>query len=153
MPKLIFETATFQDVVNKAANVAPTKAGEAFDKAAGIHLRSVGDECQVRATNLKIYYLEVVETLAIEGPVEWRLSSAILSGIMSRLKIGTGKTVSLTQKDNMVILESDRTRAQLRMMDAAYYPPWEPFNPDQLELVPDLGARIAQVEWAADSSG
>ena len=153
MPRLVFETATLQDVVGKAANVAPTKAGEAFDKAAGIYLSTAGDEVQIRATDLKIYYLEVVDTVEMEGPVEWRLSSLILSGITSKLKIGTGKTVSLTQKDNIVILESDRTRAQLRMMNASYFPPWDPFDPDKLELVPDFGARVKQVEWAADTSG
>lgn len=153
MTSIIFETATFQDVVAKAARVAPSKAGEAFDKAAGIHISTQRDEVHVRATNLKIYYLEVIDTLSVEGPIEWRLSSTILSGIMSKLKIGTGKSVTLTEKGKNVVLEADRTRAQLRMMNADYFPPWQPFDPNQLELVPNLGARIGQVEWAADTSG
>jgi DNA polymerase III sliding clamp (beta) subunit (PCNA family) len=34
-------------------------------------------------------------------------------------------------------------------MDASYFPTWKAFDPDKLDIVPDFGARISQVEWAA----
>jgi DNA polymerase III sliding clamp (beta) subunit (PCNA family) len=156
--RLIFEVATFADAVAKAARVAPTKAGEAFDKAAGLHISVVDGEVQLRSTDLKIFYLEVVDAVEIDGkredgPFEWRLSSQILSGIVGKLRIGSGKQVRLEQVDNQVKLTAGRVSARLRMMNAEYYPTWDPFDPDLLDMVPDLGARIQQVEWAADSSG
>jgi len=151
---LTFEVATLADVVGKAARIAPTKAGEAFDKGAGIHLSAVEDQVQIRATDLKIYYLEVVDAVKVEGSPVWRLSSQILNGIMSQLQIGTGKLVTISDtEDNDVSLVAGKTRAMIRKMDAAFFPAWQPFDLNELEMVPDLGARIEQVQWAADKSG
>ena len=160
--KLTFEVAALADSMNKAARIAPTKAGSAFDKAAGIVISTntqllPGNDkevahVEIRATNLDVFYLEIVEAQEIEGDGEWRLSSIILSSILSKLKIGTGKTVTLEDDGNEVVLKAGRVRARLRKMDPRYFPSWEPFNPDLLEMVPDLGARIQQADWAADKS-
>lgn len=148
--KVTFENATFADSVQKAARVAPTK-GEAFDKASGIILEVDADEGTVtlRSTNLYIFYLEVVDVVEIEGEGIWRLNANNLSAVASKLPIGSGKLVTLEQKGGEVHLKSGRTVAKFRMMDAEYFPDWKAFDPEQLEIVPDLGARIQQVEWAA----
>lgn len=153
--KVVFETATIADAVDKAARVAPTK-GSAFDKASGILMNLAPEEScvYIRATNLEIYYLEAVDTVSIEGEGEWRFPSQILSGILSKLPIGSGKEVVLEQETfGEVKLKSGRTTAKLRTIDSSYFPTWEPFDPEALDMVPDLGARIQQVEWAALTGG
>lgn len=148
--KVTFENATFADSIQKAARVAPTK-GEAFDKASGIMLELDPEDNTVtlRSTNLYVFYLEVVDAVSVEGDAKWRLNSMLISQVAAKLPIGSGKVVTLEQVGGEVHLKSGRTVAKFRMMDATYFPEWEPFDPDALEMVPDLGARIQQVEWAA----
>lgn len=148
--KVTFENATIADSVNKAARVAPTR-GEAFDKASGILMSLDPEEGQVtlRSTNLQVFYLEVVDATEVEGDAQWRFNASIISAVVSKLPIGTGKTVTFEQKGGEVHMKSGRTTAKFRVMDATYFPKWGAFDPDKLEVVPDLGARIKQVEWAA----
>ncbi len=148
--KVTFENATIADSVGKAARVAPSR-GEAFDKANGIVMSLDPDESTVtlRATNLNIFYLEVVDAVEVSGDKEWRFNAAILSSVLSKLPIGTGKTVTFEQKDGVVNMKSGRTTAKFRIQDTAYYPEWGAFDPDKLDMVPDFGARLKQVEWAA----
>lgn len=152
--KVEFETATIADSIKKAARVAPTK-GEAFDKASGVMMELDVEEQTVtlRSTNLEIFYLEVVQALEITGLAEdqkaWRFNAAVISEVFAKLPIGSGKTVSLEQVHNEVHMKAGRTTAKFRIMDHSYYPEWEPFDPEKLELVSDFGARIRQVEWAA----
>lgn len=150
--KLVFENATVADVVRKAAKVAPTK-GSAFDKANGILITVRDDEVLIRATNMSIFYLEKVETIHIEGEGEWRIPSFILDGVCSKLPIGTGKEVVFEEKNSYIHINSGRISAKVRSSDPAYYPTWEPFDPNELELVAELGARLKQVEWAAATTG
>lgn len=148
--KVVFENATIADSVGKAARVAPTR-GMAFDKASGI-LMSLDPEDKtvtLKATNLNIFYLEVVDAVEVEGEGVWRFPSMIFSAVLAKLPIGSGKTVTLEQKGNEVMLKSGKTTAKFRTMEVGHYPDWEPFDPDKLEMVPDFGARIQQVEWAA----
>lgn len=148
--RAVFENATIADSVNKASRVAPTK-GEAFDKASGILITLNPDDNTVtlQTTNLRVFYLEVVDAIEVDEAAVWRLNAQMLSQVLSKLPIGTGKNVTLSQVDNEVHVKSGRTSARFRLMDASYYPQWFPFDPDKLEMVPDLGARIKQVEWAA----
>ena len=153
--KVTFENATIADSVGKAARVAPTK-GEAFDKASGILLTLDPDDSTVtlRTTNLHVFYLEVVDTVeldmgsALDGT--WRLNAQMLAQVMGKLPIGSGKTVTFEDKDGEVLVKSGRTTARFRKMDHTYFPQWEPFDPNKLDMVPDFGARLKQVEWAAD---
>lgn len=152
--KVSFENATVADVIAKAARVAPTK-GEAFDKASGILVELDEEEgtCTIRSTNLDLWYLEVVDTVTVEGTGMWLFHAGTLAGVMAKLPIGSGKTVTLEQtSQGEVSLKSGRTTAKFRVRAATYYPTWEPFDPEALEVVPDLGARIKQVEWAAETS-
>lgn len=148
--KVTFENATIADSVGKAARVAPTR-GEAFDKANGILMTLDPEEGTVilRATNLDIFYLEVVDATSVEGTAEWRFNAQLLASVVSKLPIGSGKTVTFWQEGGEIHMKSGRTTAKFRWMDSTYYPTWEPFDPDKLDMVADLGARIKQVEWAA----
>lgn len=155
MGTIVFENATIQDSIAKAARVAPTK-GEAFDKASGIVLEFDAEEgtATLRATNLDLFYLEVVDCVSSEGSGAWRFHAPTLAGVMSKLPIGSGRTVSFTQEGGQIVMKSKSTTAKFRVQNTEYYPPWDAFDPEKLEIVPDLGARIAQVEWAAlDDTG
>jgi DNA polymerase III sliding clamp (beta) subunit (PCNA family) len=149
--RVIFENATIADSIAKASRVAPTK-GEAFDKASGILMTLDPEEKTVtlRSTNLMVFYLEVVDAIEVEGEGEWRLNASLLRELTAKLPIGSGKNVVFEDKDGgEVIIRSGNTRARFRKMDASYFPTWKAFDPDKLDIVPDFGARIKQVEWAA----
>lgn len=152
--KVTFENATIADSIGKAAKVAPTR-GMAFDKAAGIcmTLDPEANTVTLRSTNLNVFYLELVDAVEVEGEGTWRFPSMVISALMAKLPIGSGKNVTLEQVGAEVVLKSGRTKAKLRIMDATYYELWDPFDPEELEVVPDLGARIQQVEWAAMEDG
>lgn len=157
MTKVVFETATIADSLRKAERVAPSK-GQAFDKAAGIVLEiHPGTDYPViiRATNLDVYYMEWVDCISAEGPTTvWRVPSKLVAGAVGSLPIGTGKTVTFEEKIESngvakhLAITSGRTKAKLNLIDPEYYPVWEPFDPDLLTQVPDLGGKIGLVEWA-----
>lgn len=148
--RVVFENATIADSISKAARVAPTK-GEAFDKASGILMTLDPEENTVtlRSTNLQVFYLEVVDAIEVDSEATWRFHASTIAAVVAKLPIGSGKNVSFEQKGGEIHMKSGRTTAKFRAMDASYFPKWEPFDPDKLEMVPDLGARIQQVEWAA----
>lgn len=153
--KVVFENATIADSISKAARVAPTK-GSAFDKAAGIlmTLDPAAGTVSLRATDLEIFYMEIVDAVEVEGEGCWRFPSQIISGVLSKLPIGSGRQVTLEEiESGTVSIKSGRTSAKLRTTDSSYFPNWEPFDPDELQVVSDLGTRIQQVEWAALSGG
>lgn len=149
--RVVFENATIADAVQKASRVAPTK-GSAFDKAAGIvmTLNEADTTVTIKATNLEVYYTEIVSAVSVEGEGSWRFPSSILSGVLGKLPIGTNKNVSLTGDTREALMKSGRTTAKLRCIGMSDYPIWSAFDPNQLDMVADLGARIGQVEWAAD---
>lgn len=148
--RAVFENGTIADSISKAARVAPTK-GEAFDKASGIlvELDPTDNTVVLRSTNLDVFYFEVVQALEVEGEATWRFHAGTLAQVMAKLPIGSGKTVEFVQVNNEVKMKSGRTTAKFRLIDSSYYPTWEPFDPEKLEMVTDLGARIKQVEWAS----
>lgn len=161
MTKVVFETATLADVVRKAERIAPNR-GQAFDKAAGIvmMLSGPGLPVVVKATNLEIFSMEWVDYVEVEGEATvWRIPSMLFAQVMASLPIGTGKTVTLEEVRNAqgglshVLLTSGRTKAKFYLMDAAYYPTWEVFDPDDLFPIADLGGRLGLVDWAAAKTG
>lgn len=150
--KVTFENATIADSIAKAARVAPTK-GTAFDKASGIIMELNPDDNTVtlKATNLDVYYLEIVDTLEVTDAGTWRLPSQITSQIMSKLPIGSGRNVTIEQSGKEIHLKSGRTVVKLRDQSYTDYPKWDAYDPADLDLVVDLGARIKQVDWAAST--
>jgi DNA polymerase III sliding clamp (beta) subunit (PCNA family) len=151
-----FETATLADAIKKAARVAPSKSGHAFDKAAGIVLDIFpGQEvqCVVRATNTDVFSAEVIAVVEATGPeVRWRMSSMLLASVIGTLPITNGKVVKLTQDKSQIKMESGRTKATMIQMDPTYYPEWDSFDPDGMTTVNGLGGRLEQVEWAASTA-
>lgn len=161
MTKVTFETATFADAIKKADRIAPSK-GKSFDKAAGVLIEidpANEPPVIVRATNLDIYSMEWVDTLAVEGEaMTWRLPSSLLAQTVSSLPIGSGATVTfenITDNRGHHIIQmttSGRTKAKFNTMRTEDYPSWSAFDPDNLYRADDIGGRIAQVEWAAAKS-
>jgi DNA polymerase III sliding clamp (beta) subunit (PCNA family) len=155
--RVTFENATIRDVIGKAARIAPTK-GSAFDKAAGILMVIDGDlnQITVKATDLDVFYMEIADFTEIEGSnTVWRIPSSIIDGICSKLPISSGKTVSFDDEGGGAQLKitSGRMRANVRIIDPSYYPEWDAFDPKDLDLVADFGARIQMVQWAAARAG
>lgn len=157
--KVTFEVATIADAIKKANRVAPSK-GQAFDKAAGIVLTITPDQTPpvvVRATNLDIFHMEWVDALEVEGlgEREWRLPSNLLAQVVSKIPIGSGKTVTFKEvqpegsNHSHLLIQSGNIKAKFNLMDVTHYPTWDVFDPDELTTATDFGGRIAQVEWAA----
>ena len=153
MTSVTFENATLAELIKRIERVTPKK-GEAFDKASGIVFEiSPGDDWPVvaKATNLEIYYTEWVNTLEVSGdPVRWRLPSIQLAAVVTKLPIGSGKTVTLTAEGGKMSISSGRFKAKIGMISPEYYPNWKPFDPSVTSPVADLGARIQQVSWATE---
>lgn len=155
--RLLAETATLADAVNRAARIAPMKGPEFF-RAAGIlfELRPgdfSGHELVLKATDLEVAYRQAVPVLEIDGEeTVWRLPSALLSGILSTLPLGSGHTVELTtEPDNAVRIKAGRAKAKLRLLEADEFPVM-PYAVDGDPLVVDGFAQLlAQVAWACAS--
>lgn len=158
MTRVVFENATIADVIGKAARIAPTR-GSAFDKAAGIFIEIDPAEgvVSVRATNTDVFYMEVVDAVSIDtdglGPVQWLLPSLTLSALCSKLPIGTNKQIAWEDVGGIMTFKSGRMSAKIAMMTPEYYPVWEPFDPDSLEMVTGFGGRVDMVSWAAATKG
>lgn len=155
MTKLVFETATLADSLKKAFACTPKK-GAAFDKAAGIVFEFNPTDLEsltIRATNLDVFYMEWVDMISCEGDdkqVAWRFNSQLISGVVGSLPIGSGKTVTLEEKDGQVHLSSGRTKCKLFLQSMDHYPEWGAFDPDTLTATQGFAGRMEQVEWAVD---
>lgn len=147
---LTFENATIQDAIGKAAKIAPSR-GEAFDKANGLLITVEDNQVNLRATDTLVFYHEIVDALEIEGSGEWRVNAQLFGDFMAKLSIGSGKKITLTQDGNIIRATSGRMRATFRMQDPTYYPVWEPFDPDDMDEISNLGDRINMVSWAANT--
>lgn len=156
MTSIVFETATIADVIKKAAQIAPSKSGSAFDKAAGIVLDldpSGAVKCVVRSTNEDVFYIEAVDCISADGDAKtWRLSSILLGHVVGTLPTG-GNNVNVKLEDdpdkNRVILTSGRMKAAMTKMDASAYPTFGPADHVTYTPIQSVGGRIAQVAWAA----
>lgn len=155
MTRMVFESATLADSIRKAAQIAPRKSGVAFDKASGIVLEVYpGEEvsCIVKATNITLYYSEVVSSIEGDGSAtRWRLPVAALEAVMGSLPPAVGK-VTFEQTGNKIAISSGRMKASLILMDVEYYPDWAMFDSEDMTSVTSLGGRLEQVEWAASSN-
>lgn len=152
MTQVIFENAGFAEAVKRADRVAPKK-GEAYDKAAGLLLEVNAENSSVtlKSTNLDVYYTEIVNHLGISGEsAVWRVSSMLFVALVTKLPIGSDKTVKLSSDGGTLHLQSGRFKAKLGLMDPTIYPDWGPFPTDSAAPVSSFGSRIEQVAWATD---
>lgn len=147
--KLVFENATIQDSIVKACRVAPTR-GSAFDKSAGVLITVEDGQVSIRATDELVFYHEIVDAVEVVGEGEWRLPSVLLGGFFSKLRIGSGKTITLEDDPtaNVVKAASGSTKAKFRKIDPTYFPSWDAFDADALTPISNLGDRINMVSWA-----
>lgn len=151
MSRIVLEVATFADAVKKAEMVAPTR-GSAFDKAAGIVMEfdpAGVPMATLRATNLDVFRIEWINTVEMSGdaPVQWRFPR-LFGTIVAGLPIGSGKDLILEERGGQVHLTAGRTKAKFNLLNSYDYPAWDPFDPDNMYTVKDLGGRIGMVEWA-----
>lgn len=158
MTRVVFENATIQDVIGKANRIAPTR-GSAFDKSAGIFIEidPLAREVTVRSTNTDVFYLEVVDVVSIDtdetSVIRWLLPSLTLSALCAKLPIGSNKQIAWEPVGGFMTFKSGRMSAKISMMNPEYYPTWEPFDPEDLELVTGFGGRVEMVSWAAATKG
>jgi DNA polymerase III sliding clamp (beta) subunit (PCNA family) len=144
-----FENAALADAIKKAERVAPSR-GSAFDKAAGIVIEASDQVVCIRATDTTIYYTEWIGHESFDGdPVRWRIPSKLLAQVVTNLPIGTGKSVSIEQDGNKLTVKSGRIKARLPLMEMDHFPQWQPFPTNDLKATPDVGGKLAMVEWAA----
>jgi len=157
MTKVTFENATIRDVIGKAGRIAPRKSGEAMDKASGIlmEIDSVAQQVTVRATNMEIFYMEIVDAVSIEGgSVTWRLPSMIIDGVCNKLPIQSGSMVIFDDEESTTMkVTTGRMVAKMRLSNYEYYPRWGAFDPEDLTTVEDFTKLIQRVQWAASKNG
>lgn len=154
---ITFETAALADAIKKAEKIAPSSAGQAFDKAAGIVMEinpNADAPAVIKATDLNIFSMEWLDCIESEGePKSWRLPSRLLASVISSLPIGSGRSVKFWEEKKgvypQVHVSSGRTKVRFNLLDIEYYPSWSAFDPATLVPVMDMGGRIGQVEWAA----
>ena len=153
--KLTFETATLADAIKAAEKVAPSR-GAAFDKAAGIIMEvdSTSPTIVVRSTNTDVFHMAWVDYVELEGEgtCTWQVPSRLFAGVMGSLPIGTGKTCTLEQVGRAFHVVQGRTKPRFNLINPDLYPTWTAFDPAGLIAAPDMGGRIAMVEWAAAKS-
>lgn len=155
-----FEIAGLADTLKKAFACTPKK-GAAWDKSAGIVFEfnpTDRESMIIRATNLDVYYMEWVDALKVSGPdsfVRWRFPSALITGVVGSLPIGSGKTVTFEDKTGeckQLQMTSGRTKSRFNLIDTSMYPTWPAFDPTDLSSVGEFGTKMEQVEWACDKS-
>ncbi len=159
MTSVTFETATLADVIRRVDRVAPRK-GAAYDTASGFIVEinpELNPPVVIKATDMITFIMEWVDAVAVKGPaVTWRIPSVKFATLVGGLPIGSGKTVTLTEvrKDfgRHLEVKSGTTKAKFNIMMNDYYPVWDAFDPDDLQVVNDLGSRLKLVDWATDKS-
>jgi len=149
-----FETASLADTLRKAARIAPLK-GQEFERYAGFYLEVRNDDedahVVLRAANGDIFYMERINVLDIEGEnVDWRVPSAVTAGVVGALPIGSGKTCVFKQEEGRIRITSGRTKASVRLLDDQYFPEWDVFDSEELELVHGFGEKLDRIAWAVD---
>lgn len=152
MTTVEFDTATFNEAVQRAARVAATK-GAAFDKAGGVLIEVwPGETFPVvfKATNLDVYWTNWLEAKVTGEPVKWRVPSAVFAAVAASLPTANGARVKLqTEGRHLILTQKPKLKSRLNLMPSDLYPIWGAFDPDGLTDVHNLGAALARVEWAA----
>lgn len=152
MTSASFDTPTFNEAIQRAARVAPSK-GSAFDKAGGILIEVWPGEAfpvVIKATNLDVYYTQWLEATATGDPIAWRVASQTIAQVAAALPIASREQVTL-QPDGRKLMLSMRPKlkSRLNLMPVESFPIWNAFDPEGLTDVHNLGATLARVEWAA----
>lgn len=159
MTKISFEATTLADVIKRANLVSPTRAGSSFDKAAGIVLDITPDEevkAVVRATDLDMYFMEVVDAIEASGlATRWRLPARPIDAILAnQVASGGNKQVVLDDsKDGRLSISCGHMRGGLNLINPSGYPDFDTSPDLEYTEVNLLGPAIDRVAWAADKNG
>lgn len=160
--RVAFEATTLADVVKRAGQVAPSKAGNSYDRAAGLMFDVTPDGevvAVVRSTNLDVYFMEVVDVVEAEGDtVRWRLPSRPLDAILANQVAGGGNKQVVfdnsKEKDKRLSITCGRMRAGLNLIDNSNgYPDFDVSDELKYATVASIGQAIERVSWAADKNG
>lgn len=153
-----FEAGTIADAMKKAGNIAPSKAGSAFDAAAGIIMDiqpGTDSPCVIRATDTEVFFIESLDVLKAEGDaIRWRLPSALLANVIGTQASGSGKTITFKQiSPSQIQVSSASMRSKINLNGNTNYPDWQPSPSVNFTMAPNFGAAVSRVLWAADRGG
>lgn len=161
--RVVFEATTLADVVKRAGQVAPSKAGNSFDRAAGVMFDITPDDSEVmaviRSTNLDMYFMEVVDVVEATGDaVRWRIPSRPLDAILANQVAGGGNKQVVfdnsQEKDRRLAITCGRMRAGLNLIDNSNgYPDFDVSGNLVYATATAVGQAIERVAWAADKNG
>lgn len=151
MIKAVFDAATLADAVSKASRVAPVK-GSAYDKAAGVLLEVQPAKltATLKSTNIDVSYFQRLIMVEAKGDdAVWRIPSAILSGLLSNLPMGTGVTVNFFDRgDGSIRITSGTVKVKLSTLPAQEFPTVTPFDPAYASEANDFAQKVSNVSWA-----
>lgn len=160
--RVAFEATTLADVVKRAGQVAPSKAGNSYDRAAGVMFDITPDGevmAVVRSTNLDIYFMEVVDVAEASGDaVRWRIPARPLDAILTNQVAGGGNKQVVfddsKEKDKRLSITCGRMRAGLNLIDNSNgYPDFDVSDDLNYVTATALGQAIERVSWAVDKNG
>lgn len=108
----------------------------------------------VRATNLDLWYVEVVDALKAEGDEKrWRVPAGPFSSILSHQAAGASKQILLHDEDpkapGRLAIRCGNLRGGLNLIDPKHYPDFEAAAEMEYATVSSLGATVDRVAWAA----
>lgn len=146
------EAALLTDAVNRAARISPSK-GPASAKTQGIQIEvrpGSNRELTVYATDIESSFWTRLGTTEVgDEHATWRLPSRLLSGFLSGLPNVAGKTVTLSEEANgIVLIKAGRARVRLRTIPDDL-PEVRLFDPSGMSSSANFGQRVGQVAWAA----
>lgn len=150
--KIVCETGTLADAVNRAARVSPTK-GAAYEKAAGVVIVFDGTSVYVMATDLEVTYRQVFAPAhASPDPFTWRLPAEVLSGFIGGLPMHDGSTVTMEfdSLQGQVVVSSKKTEARFNTIDLGGFPIPHLYPTTMLKPVEGFARRVQQVAFATD---
>ena len=151
--EITFENAQLADALAKANRIAPVK-GAAFDRAAGflLDVNPITRRMTVRSSDLDATFLMHVPAVAGNGDAAvWRLSSLLLSGMVTSLPLNSERKIKMIDRgDGFIRLTSDRWVAKLHTLRPEDYPIIPEFSQEGMVEANEFSDKVEQVAWAAD---
>lgn len=154
--KVVFDSATLSDAIQKAARIAPHK-GAAYDKASGIFLEVKPEQnvVVVSSTDLDVSYRQTLVPTQITGErTDWRIPSVLLAGLMTNLPLGSGTSCTFidTGTDSFIRIKSGSVAVKLHMIEGTF-PTIHEFDDSGMVGGNDFARKVSQVAWACAKQG
>lgn len=155
--RVVFETATIADALNKAARVAPSIKSIGSDdgamRIAGINIQysEYHNAVYISSTDLDIRYSQQVTPLEISGSGEWRVPVQVAKYI-DTLPKSRGSTVEMSAPSGLLqIVRAHRngeSRGEYALISGAPFPSWDAYDETGAEAVGSLASKLESVAWA-----